>query len=75
MTDRRSPDRLDDAELEVEVLPNAAGGVIVKVSHPRYRRFATATHTDAEAAKRQASRDLARIIARVKYRRKKGMST
>lgn len=69
MTERRSPDRLDDRELEIEQKENAAGGYIVVVRHRRYRRFATASHQNAETAKRLASRELAKVIAELKRRR------
>ena len=71
--ERRRPDRLDDRELAVEVLPNAAGGVIVKVSHTPTRRYATASHRDAEIAKRQAKAQLARAVARSRRREEKGL--
>lgn len=74
MTDRRTPDRLDEGELEVDVIANAAGGVIAKVLHRPSRRFASARHRDREEAIRQAKRELARMLARVKRRKAKGLS-
>jgi hypothetical protein len=73
--ERRRAGRLDDQELELDVAPNAAGGVTVKASHRPSRRFTTESGTDPEAAKRKALAELTKIVTRVRWRKQKGMST
>jgi hypothetical protein len=74
MTERRGRDRLQDRDLAVDVKPNAAGGVVVKVTHLPSRRFTTETGKSREVAERKAKDTLTGILARLRRRREKGMS-
>jgi hypothetical protein len=62
--ERRRPFRLDDDELRVDVLPNSAGGVTVKVTHLPTKRFATESAETRELAERKAHDKLAGLLAR-----------
>jgi hypothetical protein len=62
--DRRRPYRLADDELKVDVTPNGAGGVIVKVTHLPTQLFATESGETREPAERKAHDKLAGILAR-----------
>lgn len=72
--ERRRPDRLDDRELSVEVLPNRAGGVMVKVAHLPSKKFVTSTHRNAEVARATAHEQLRRLVARASWRSRKARS-
>jgi hypothetical protein len=61
--DRRRPHRLDDDELKVDVTPNAAGGVTVRVTHLPTRLSATETGERRELVERKAHDKLAAIVA------------
>jgi hypothetical protein len=61
--DRRRPRRLADHELKVDVTPNAAGGVIVKVTHLPTKLSATESGQTRELAERKAQDKLAGILA------------
>jgi hypothetical protein len=61
--ERRRPHRLDDDELEVDVRPNADGGVSVKVTHLPTRLSATETGQRCELVERKAHDKLAAIVA------------
>jgi hypothetical protein len=74
MAERRSVNRLADSELDVSVLPNDAGGVIVRVLHRPSKRYASAGGRNREEAERQAKRHLARMLARLRWRKAKGLS-
>jgi len=73
-SERRTPDRLDDSELTVQVLPSLAGGHLARVEHRPSRRFATGTHQEKDQAVRSAKRELARMLARIRRRKAKGLS-
>jgi hypothetical protein len=74
MQERRRPDRLNSRELKTEVIENAAGGVIVRVTHLPSRRFTSDTGESREAAERKALPALHRIVSRWRYRREKGLT-
>ncbi len=61
--DRRRPHRLDDDELKVDVTTDAAGGVVVRVTHLPTREFASETGKTREIAERKAHDKLAGMLA------------
>ncbi|MGH9896626.1 MAG: hypothetical protein ACREA0_32435, partial [bacterium] len=61
--DRRRPYRLADHELEVDVTPNDAGGVTVKVTHLPTQLFATESGQTRELTERKAQDKLAGLLA------------
>jgi hypothetical protein len=72
--ERRRPRRLPDDELKVDVAPNGAGGVIVKVTHLPTQLFATESGQTRDLAERKAQDKLAAIIAGVSRRPEKAMT-
>jgi hypothetical protein len=71
--DRRRPHRVPDHELKVDVTPNAAGGVIVKVTHLPTQLFTTESGQTREVAARKAHDKLAGILAEMRRRAEKAM--
>jgi hypothetical protein len=61
--ERRRPRRLSDHELKVDVTPNGADGVLVKVTHLPTRLFASEAGQTREIAERKAQDRLAAIMA------------
>jgi hypothetical protein len=72
--ERRRPHRLADDELKVDVTPNAAGGVSVKVTHLPTQLFITESGQTRELAERKAQDKLAGILAGMRRRPEKGMT-
>jgi hypothetical protein len=72
--ERRRPRRLADDELKVEVAPNSAGGVTVKVTHLPTQLFTTESGQTRELAERKAQDKLAAIVAGMSRRSGKGMT-
>ena len=66
--DRRRPHRLADDELQVDVTPNPAGGVTVKVTHVPTQQFITESGQTRELAERKAQDKLAGILAGMRRR-------
>jgi hypothetical protein len=60
--ERRRPHRLEDAELEVDVTTDGAGGVIVEITHLPTGRSATETGPDRATAERKAHDRLAGML-------------
>ena len=71
--ERRRPYRLPDDELKVDVTPNDAGGVTVKVTHRPTQLFATESDQTSKAAARKAHDKLAGIVAEMRRRAEKAM--
>jgi hypothetical protein len=69
--DRRRPYRLADRELKVDITPDGAGGVTVKVTHLPTQLFATESGQTRVLAERKAQDKLASIIAGMSQRREK----
>jgi hypothetical protein len=67
--ERRRPHRLADDELKVDVMPNAAGGVTVKVTHLPTKLFATESGPTRRLVERKAHDKLAAIVAEMLRRR------
>jgi hypothetical protein len=61
--ERRRPHRLADDELKIDVTPNPAGGVTVKVTHLPTQRSITESGETREIAERKAQDKLAGILA------------
>jgi hypothetical protein len=72
--ERRRPHRLADDELKVDVTPNAAGGVSVKVTHLPTQLSTTESGQTRELAERKAQDKLAGILAGMRRRPEKGMT-
>jgi hypothetical protein len=70
--ERRRPHRLADHELKIDVTPNAAGGVTVKVTHLPTQRFTIESGPTRELAERKAQDKLAGILAETRRRPQKG---
>jgi hypothetical protein len=70
--DRRRPYRLADREVEVDVTPDGAGGVIVKVTHLPTRLSATESGQTREPVERKAHDKLAGMVARMLRASEKG---
>ncbi len=70
--DRRRPNRLADHELKVDVTPNGAAGVFVKVTHLPTQQFARETGKTRQIAERKAHDKLAGILAEMHRSREKG---
>jgi hypothetical protein len=60
--ERRRPHRLDDAELEVDVTTDGAGGIIVEVTHRPTGMSAVETGRDRATAERKAHDKLAGML-------------
>ena len=60
--ERRRPHRLDDAELEIDVTTDGAGGVIVEITHIPTGKAATETGQDRATAERKAHDRLAGML-------------
>ena len=71
--ERRRPHRLADHELKVDVTPNAAGGVTVKVTHLPTQVSATESGEARESVARKAHDKLAGIVAGLRRRAEKAM--
>ncbi|HEY3013419.1 MAG TPA: hypothetical protein VGJ36_11775 [Gemmatimonadales bacterium] len=71
--ERRRPHRLPDHELKVDVTPNDAGGVIVKVTHLPTQLFTTQSGQTRELAERKAQDKLAAILTGVPRSPEKGV--
>jgi hypothetical protein len=71
--DRRRPYRLPDDELKVDVTPNDAGGVTVKVTHVPTQLFATESDQTRQLAARKAHDKLAGIVAGLRRRAEQAM--
>jgi hypothetical protein len=71
--ERRRPHRLADHELKVDVIPNAGGGVTVKVTHLPTRLSATESGQTRAEAVRKAQDKLAGIVAAMHRRAAKGV--
>ena len=71
--ERRRPYRLPDDELKVDVTPNDAGGVTVKVTHRPTQLFAAESDQTSKAAARKAHDKLAGIVAEMRRRAEKAM--
>jgi hypothetical protein len=69
--ERRRPHRLADPELKIDVTPDGAGGVIVKVTHLPTQLFTTESGQTPELAQRKAQDKLAAIVAERSRRREK----
>jgi hypothetical protein len=69
--DRRRPYRLADHELKVDVTPDGAGGVIVKVTHLPSQLFAAESGQTRELAERKAQDKLAGMLAGMSRLRRK----
>jgi hypothetical protein len=61
--ERRRRHRIPDDELKVDVSPNAAGGVVVKVTHLPTQLVATESGQTRRIAERKAQDKLAAIVA------------
>jgi hypothetical protein len=71
--DRRRPYRLPDHELKVDVTPDDAGGITVKVTHIPTQLFATESGQTRESVARKAHDKLAGIVAGLRRRAEKAM--
>jgi hypothetical protein len=72
--ERRRPHRLADHELKIDVTPNAAGGVTVKVTHLPTQLFTTESGQTRELAERKAQDKLAGILAGMRRRAETGIT-
>jgi hypothetical protein len=71
--DRRRLYRLPDHELKVDVAPDDAGGITVKVTHIPTQLFAAESDQTRELAARKAHDKLAGIVAGLRRRAEKAM--
>jgi hypothetical protein len=72
--ERRRPHRLADDELKVDVTPNDAGGITVKVTHLPTQVFTTESGRTREIAERKAQDKLAGILAGMPRRPEKDVT-